>query len=137
MSYRIEAGESVGAGVRRTCQRQIALALKASRTPRQGDHSPVHETRKHLKKARSALRLIAPAVGRKEFQATDRKLKKVGKLLSEMRDAEVRFQTVRQLIETFNLEKDRVLDDTETYLGFELESVLAALPIGKRRSKRG
>jgi len=126
MSYRIKAGVKIGRSLCKVTRRQVKCAIEASHAPRAREESPVHATRKHLKKARAALILLAPVVGRKEFAKTDRKLKRVGNLLSEMRDAEVRFQTVRQLIDTFDLAKDRVVDDTATYLSFELENVFAA-----------
>ncbi|MBA2242474.1 MAG: CHAD domain-containing protein [Chthoniobacterales bacterium] len=126
MSYELRTGETFGRGARRSCRREIARAIEWSQRPADGELSPVHQTRKHLKKARAALRLLSPVVGEKKFASMEKKLKKVAKLLSEMRDAEVRFHTVRQLMATFHLEKDHVLDETETLLGFELESFLAA-----------
>ena len=126
MSYELQAGETYGDGMQRVCHREIERAIVWSQRPRNSKRSPIHQTRKHLKKARAALRLLSPVVGQKKFASAEKKLRKIAKLLSELRDAEVRFQTVSQLVETFDLEKDHVLDATETLLGFELESFLAA-----------
>ena len=90
-----------------------------------GKGSPVHETRKHLKKARSALRLAAGEMDRDVWKREDRSLRKVGRLISEVRDAEVRLQTVRQLRE-FARGKKRSFRETEELLAFELDSFLAA-----------
>jgi CHAD domain-containing protein len=49
----------------------------------------------------------------------------VGQLISEVRDAEVRLQTVRQLRE-FARGKKRTFEETEELLAFELDSFLAA-----------
>src|SRR5215211_352088 len=93
MSYRIKAGVKIGRSLCKVTRRQVACAIEASHAPRAREESPVLATRKHLKKARAALVLLAPVVSRKEIAKTDRELRKVGNLLSEMRDAEVRFQT--------------------------------------------
>jgi CHAD domain-containing protein len=85
----------------------------------------VHETRKHLKKARSALRLVRGEIEREVWKREDRCLGKVGQLISEVRDAEVRLQTVRQLRE-FARGKRRSFEETEELLAFELDGFLAA-----------
>lgn len=126
MSYNLRSSETFGHGLRRICRREIERAIKSTHRPHDDEKSPVHQTRKQLKKTRAALRLMAPAVPAKEFESTDRELKKAARLLSQLRDAEVRFRTVRQLIETFNLETDRMLDETKNFLGLELESFFAA-----------
>ena len=53
--------------------------------------------RKHLKKARAALRLVKKEIGGGLFREQDDCLRDVGRLTSEIRDAEVRLQTVREL----------------------------------------
>jgi CHAD domain-containing protein len=125
MSYELRQDETVGDGVQRIICRQIEAAICASSAKQNGKGSPVHETRKHLKKARSALRLAAGEVERKDWKREDRCLRKVGRLISEVRDAEVRLQTVRQLRE-FARGKKRSFRETEELLAFELDSFLAA-----------
>jgi CHAD domain-containing protein len=125
MSYELRQDETLGDGVRRIVCREIEKAIRASKQEQNGKGSPVHETRKHLKKTRAALRLacgeIEPAVWKRE----DRCVAKVGRLISEVRDAEVRLQTVRQLRE-FAHGKRRSFQKTEELLAFELDSFLAA-----------
>jgi CHAD domain-containing protein len=125
MSYELRPDETVGDGVQRIVCRQIEAAICASSAKQNGKGSPVHETRKHLKKARAALRLASGAVGRDVWKREDRCLAKVGQLISEVRDAEVRLQTVRQLRE-FARGKKRSFRETEELLAFELDSFLAA-----------
>ena len=125
MSYELRRDETVGDAVQRIVCRQIEAAIRASSAEQNGKGSPVHETRKHLKKARSALRLAAGEIDHDVWKREDRCLAKVGKLISEVRDAEVRLQTVRQLRE-FARGKKRSFRETEELLAFELDSFLAA-----------
>ena len=125
MSYELRADETLGDGMRRIVCRQIEGAIDASKAKQNGKGSPVHETRKHLKKARAALRLVRGEIDRDLWKREDRCLAKVGQLISEVRDAEVRLQTVRQLRE-FARGKKRSFEETEELLAFELDSFLAA-----------
>ena len=125
MSYELRQDETVGDGIRRIVCHQIEAAIRASSAEQNGKGSPVHETRKHLKKARSALRLAAGEIDPDIWKREDRCLRKVGQLISEVRDAEVRLQTVRQLRE-FARGKKRSFRETEDLLAFELDSFLAA-----------
>lgn len=125
MSYELRADETLGDGLRRIVCRQIEGAICASKAKQNGKDSPVHETRKHLKKARAALRLVRGEIKRAVWKREDRCLRKVGQLISGVRDAEVRLQTVRQLHE-FARGKRRSFQETEELLSFELDSFLAA-----------
>src|SRR4051794_28333612 len=97
MSYELRPHENIGDGIRRIVCHEIEAAIRSSRTPPNGHGSPVHETRKHLKKARAALRLAAGEIDPRNWKREDRRLHKVALLISEVRDAEVRLQTVRGL----------------------------------------
>lgn len=125
MSYELRQGETVGDGIQRIVCHQIEAAIRASGVEQNGHGSPVHETRKHLKKARSALRLAAGEIHPNVWKREDRCLRKVGQLISEVRDAEVRLQTVRQLRE-FARGRKPSFRETEELLAFELDSFLAA-----------
>src|ERR1700730_15441428 len=125
MSYELRQDETVGDGIQRIVCHQIEGAVRASGAEQNGESSPVHETRKHLKKARSALSLAVAEIDPDVWKREDRCLRKVGQLISEVRDAEVRLQTVRQLRE-FARGKRRSLEETEELLAFELDSFLAA-----------
>ncbi|MDQ6861065.1 MAG: CHAD domain-containing protein [Verrucomicrobiota bacterium] len=136
MSYELRAGEALGDGVRRICRRQISLALEANKSARTAANSPVHRTRKHLKKARAALRFLAPVVTAREFARAHNGLRKAARLLSDIRDAEVRFQTMQQLGQLLHIEKDDVLEQAEAFLGLELESFLAGFSDWKKEVDR-
>src|SRR5437879_12833022 len=97
MSYQLKQGQALGDNLRRICRKQIGAAIAIASGEKKTDDSPVHEMRKHLKKARAALRLVRKEIGRSLFREQDHLLRDVGRLTSEIRDAEVRLQTVRQL----------------------------------------
>ena len=97
MSYQLRRNEAPGESVRRLCCRQVELGLAIVTGNKETDDTPVHETRKHLKKARAALRLVRKEIGRGLFKRQDHCLRDIGRMISEIRDAEVRLQTVRQL----------------------------------------
>src|ERR1044072_9702544 len=97
MSYQLRHRESLGENIRRICRQQIEEAIAVAKGEKKANDTPVHETRKHLKKARAALRLVRKEIGRGLFKRQDHCLRDVGRMISEIRDAEVRLQTVRQL----------------------------------------
>src|SRR5436853_4469074 len=97
MSYELRHDESLGDDLRRICRKQVELALAFARGEKETDDTAVHETRKHLKKTRAALRLVKKEIGRGLFKKQDHCLRDVGRLISDVRDAEVRLQTMRQL----------------------------------------
>ena len=97
MSYELRHDESLGDNLRRICGKQIDRAIAIATGAEETDDTPVHETRKHLKKARAALRLVRKEIGRGLFRQQDHALRDAGRLISDIRDAEVRLQTVRRL----------------------------------------
>jgi CHAD domain-containing protein len=125
VSYELKPDETLGDGLRRIIRRQIENAVCASKAKQNGKGSPVHETRKHLKKARAALRLLRGEVDGGIWKREDYCLAEVGKMISDVRDAEVRLETVRQLRQ-FARGKKRGFQETEELLAFELDSFLAA-----------
>jgi CHAD domain-containing protein len=135
MNYELRQDETLGGGIQRIICHQIERAIKASNAQQNGKGSPVHATRRHLKRARSALRLAAEEVKRDVWRQEDRRLQRVGKLISEVRDAEVRLQTVRQLRE-FAKGKKRSFRETEELLAFELDSFLAAFSEWPQEAKQ-
>src|SRR5205814_943342 len=99
MSYELRHEDTLGKNLQRICRKQIEGAIAIAHGRQDCEESPVHATRKHLKKARAALRLVEKAMGRGFFRRQDRSLRDAGRLITDLRDAEVRLQTVRQLQE--------------------------------------
>jgi CHAD domain-containing protein len=97
MSYHLRKDETLGDNLRRICRKQIESAIAVATGEKKTGDSPVHEMRKHVKKARAALRLVRKEIGAGLFREEDCYLRDVGRLTSEIRDAEVRLQTVREL----------------------------------------
>ncbi|HJT80627.1 MAG TPA: CHAD domain-containing protein [Chthoniobacterales bacterium] len=126
MSYELRPDEALADGIRRICQAEICKAIEVANGSRQTDDSPVHEIRKHLKKARAALRLVRKEIGRSAFRQQDHWLRDAGRLVSEVRDAEVRLSTVRQLQSIKPRRRRAPYPRLEQMLALELENFLAA-----------
>jgi CHAD domain-containing protein len=126
MSYELRHGETLGDNLRRICCKQIEDAIAVANGEAKTDDTPVHEMRKHLKKARAALRLVRKEIGSGLFRAQDCGLRDVGRLTSEIRDAEARLQTVRQLQEVTQRHGRSAYRKLEAMLILELENFMAA-----------
>ncbi len=126
MSFQLRQSENLGDNFRRICRKQLDRAVAIAKGDAKPGDTPVHEMRKHLKKARAALRLVRKEIGRGLFREQDRAIRDVGRLTSEIRDAEVRLQTVRQLQ---GITRDNGRNDygkLEAMLTLELENFVAA-----------
>jgi CHAD domain-containing protein len=93
MSYRLEDREGVADGIRRIVREELDDAIAGLRTGEDRD-TAIHEARKSLKKARSALRLartdLDPATRRTENTA----MRDASRRLSGARDAQVMLDTL-------------------------------------------
>ena len=127
MSYQLRKNEKLGHGLRRICREQIESAFAVARGEKKAGDTPVHQTRKHLKKARAALRLIRKEIGAGLFREQDHRLRDVARLTSEIRDAEVRLQTVREFQGiTHRRNRRGMYPKLEAMLMMELENFMAA-----------
>jgi CHAD domain-containing protein len=126
MSYQLRKEETLGDGVRRICRKQIEAAIAVTTGEKKSSDTAVHEVRKHLKKARAALRLVRKEIGAGLFREQDRCLRDVGRLTSEIRDAEVRLQTVRELQGITQRRRRGAYPKLESMLMLELENFMAA-----------
>src|SRR5207302_8062094 len=126
MSYQLKHGQTLGDNLRRICRKQIEAAIAITTGEEKASDTPVHEVRKHLKKARAALRLVRKETGHSLFRKQDRCLRGVARLTSEIRDAEVRLQTVRQLQGITQRRARGGYAKLEGMLILELENFMAA-----------
>src|SRR2546430_8896606 len=126
MSYELRHGEPLGENLCRVCRKQIEGAIAVAKGETKTDDTPVHAMRKHLKKARAALRLVRKEIGRGLYRTQDHALRDVGRLTSEIRDAEVRLQTVRELQEVTQRDGQSTYGNLEVMLTLELENFIAA-----------
>jgi len=126
MSYELKSDETLGDSLKRIFRKQIENAEAIVRGDKVCDDTPVHDVRKHLKKARAALRLVRKEIGRGLFRQQDRCLRDAGRLISDVRDAEVRLQTVRELQSIVRHPGRAAYRSVELALMMELESFIGA-----------
>jgi CHAD domain-containing protein len=126
MSYQLRRNDSLGDNLRRICRKQIEGAIAVAQGEKRSVDTPVHVTRKHLKKARAALQLVRKEIGRGLFRQANRALRDVSRLTSDIRDAEVRLQTVHQLQGITQRRGHANYARLEAMLGLELENFMAA-----------
>jgi CHAD domain-containing protein len=114
-------------GLKRVFREQIESALELCRHPAKQRGVTVHEVRKHLKKLRAAMRLAIPEVGKNRHTREDRCVRRIGRLVSDLRDAQVRLQTLIQLRDdTAKRPEDSPFPRIEELLSLERESFSAA-----------
>lgn len=126
MSYELRPDEALADSIARICRAEIGKAIGIAQGTRHTDDTPVHQTRKHLKKARAALRLVRKEIGRSLFRHQDHLLRDTARLISDVRDAEVRLETVRQLQSIKTGRGQARFRKVEQMLTLELGSFLAA-----------
>jgi CHAD domain-containing protein len=95
MAYRIRKEESVKKGLRRILNKETKSAIDVLSSGTQSDED-VHEARKSIKKVRAVLRMIrkdVPDVANLDLE----RLRRAGRLLSPVRDADALLETARDL----------------------------------------
>jgi CHAD domain-containing protein len=127
MGFRLRLREPLPDGLKRVFREQIESALELCRHPAKQRGVTVHEVRKHLKKLRAAMRLAITEVGKARHAREDCCVRKIGRLVSDLRDAQVRLQTLIQLRdETAKGPEDNPFPRIEELLSLERESFSAA-----------
>lgn len=116
MAYRLERGESVIAGLKRVVRDEIESASKhlAGQKKTSRDEA-IHEARKSIKKVRALLRLAGRELGGTGTRE-DRRLRDIGRRLSEFRDAFVMIDTFDGLKRKYRRETARKLGSVRTGL---------------------
>jgi CHAD domain-containing protein len=122
MGFRLKLREPLPDGLKRVFREQIHSALQLCRHPVRQRGVTVHEVRKHLKKLREAMRLTVGEVGKNRRAREDRCVREIGRLVSDLRDAHVRLQTLIQLRDHASQQFPRI----EELLSMERESFSAA-----------
>jgi CHAD domain-containing protein len=96
--YRLRKKESLGEGMRRIALGRLDHALDELRGG--GERATaVHEARKDLKKLRAVLRLVRGELGDERYSEQNTRFRDLGRKLSEARDAQVRLETLDELME--------------------------------------
>ena len=126
MGFRLKLREPLPDGLKRVFREQIESALELCRHPAKERGITVHEVRKHLKKLRAAMRLAIGEVGKERHAREDRCVRKIGRLVSDLRDAQVRLQTLIQLRDETAKGGENLFPRIEELLSLERESFSAA-----------
>lgn len=109
MVFRLEAGESIAAGLGRVATGEIRRALTALLSevdPEAG----VLEARKSFKKVRAILRLSRESLGKQRYRSDNRRYRDLGRRLATQRAAAARFETLELLArDAEGVAPDRVL----------------------------
>ena len=127
MGYRLKLREPLSDGLTRVFCEQIQSALELCRHPAKQRGVTVHEVRKYLKKLRAAMRLAVGEVGKNRHAREDRCVREIGGLVSDLRDAQVRLQTLIHLRgDTAKGSGENHFPRIEELLSLERESFSAA-----------
>lgn len=127
MGFRLKLREPLPDGLKRVFREQIQSALQLCEHPARQRGVTVHEVRKHLKKLRAAMRLAVGEVGKNQHAREDRCVREIGRLVSDLRDAQVRLQTLIQLRdEAAKKSEENPFPHLEELLSLERESFSAA-----------
>jgi CHAD domain-containing protein len=127
MAFRLKLREPLPEGLERVFREQIESALHLCQHPTRQRGVTVHEVRKHLKRLRAAMRLAVGEVGKTQHAREDRCARKIGRLVSDLRDAQVRLQTLIQLREATAKDSGKnAFARIEELLSLERESFSAA-----------
>jgi len=97
MSYRLKADEPVAEGLSRIIRREVEKAGECLRGTRGVDDERIHDSRKAMKRARSALRLVRKALSKPVFGGINGRLRDIARPLSRVRDADVMLDTLTSL----------------------------------------
>jgi CHAD domain-containing protein len=135
MAFRLKLHEPLSKGLKRIFCEQIDSALHCCHNPAKQRGVAVHEVRKHLKKLRAAMRLAVSEIGKNCLAKEDRCVRRIGRLVSDLRDAQVRLQTFRRLRDKAAKDRSKHLFPcTEELLLLERESFSAAFAGWQRQA---
>jgi CHAD domain-containing protein len=128
MAFCLKLREPLPEGLKRVFCEQIDSALHCCQHPAKQRGVTVHEVRKHLKKLRAGMRLGVGAVGKNCHAEENRCVRDIGRLVSDLRDAQVRLQTFIKLRDKASKKNSgkQLFPRTEELLVLERESFSAA-----------
>ncbi len=95
-TFSLKHGEALEDGIHRIFAEQLSLAIYELSNTQGSLDTAVHEARKCIKRTRSLLRLVRSAIP-KIYLCENRRLQKVGRSLSELRDAQALLDTLSDL----------------------------------------
>lgn len=96
MSHKL-GPRSPGRTIKRAAHHHVRKALQELAPEARGADEAVHASRKHLKRARAALRLLRYGLDKKTYKRENRGLRDAGRRLSPARDAKVLLGLLREV----------------------------------------
>jgi CHAD domain-containing protein len=100
-AYRLNPKEPTAFSVRRVLRGRVDSAVERLRDPDADPVEAIHGARKDMKKLRSALRLVRPVAGERAYERENARYRDAARLLSGIRDAQARAETIGALAERF------------------------------------
>lgn len=104
MAYRFKFRKNLEQEIRRIARQQLDRASAELTDPGLDTAKAVHQARKRLKKLRSLLRLVRPALDREVYKRWNRRFRDLGHSLASARDADVLRQTLDTLEEAMRVD---------------------------------
>ncbi len=99
MAYRIDPGEPVAEEIRRILRSQLDGAVEDLRAPDGPDAEAIHDARRRIKKARSALRLSRGLFGARVTRLANAELREVAGTVAAQRDADALVEAVDRILD--------------------------------------
>lgn len=100
-AFRLKRKESEADGIRRVAHGRAEDAVRLLRDEDADEVKAVHRARKDMKKLRATLKLVRPAIGDDTYKRENERFRDASRALSDVRDAQVRLQTIDALAERF------------------------------------
>jgi CHAD domain-containing protein len=100
-AFKLKKKESAKKGIRRVAHDRAEDAVGLLRDEEADPIEAVHEARKDLKKLRATLKLVRPLIGDKAYGRENARFRDAGRALSDIRDVQVRAQTIDALAKRF------------------------------------
>jgi CHAD domain-containing protein len=100
-AFKLKKKESAKKGIRRAAHGRAEDALGLLRDEEADPAEAVHEARKDMKKLRATLKLVRPLIGDKTYSRENARFRDAARALSDVRDAQVRAQSIDALAERF------------------------------------
>jgi CHAD domain-containing protein len=133
MAFRLDVQQPVSESLRATVDGELEAAIESLSVVDPAKRADaVHDARKRLKKARSALRLVRSALGKRTARRLNDELRAVAASLSDRRDADVLVATVESLHDRLaeQAQRDERDDDNAVQID-QLNGVRARLEAAK------
>src|SRR5689334_4082029 len=102
MSYELDLQSDLAGAARQVARERLEKGSTVLAEVRDEDPvAAVHQARKEIKKSRSLLRLVRPALGNRTYRRENRALRDAARTVAHVRDADVMVETVKALQERF------------------------------------